>query len=246
VSFALRTPRAVRALIVRETGMWLTLSGVGRHLRARGVTPQRPVRRATGRREAVRAWPESARPAIACRARAQGCDIRRADETGLSGRADYGRSSPRRADPGDRPRRVSQSTMSSLTNPGKLRFMIDEGALDTTIFLKFRRRLVREAARKLFVTVDTLPVHRAHRVAARVRDHADRIELFSLPSCAPEHNPDEFLDNDLKQTRARRRTPREGCAQIRSDFLQAHPATLSRSQTHLLPGSCRPICCFRQ
>jgi hypothetical protein len=147
---------------------------------------------------------------------------------------------------GARPRRVSQAMSSSLANPGKLRFMIDEGALDTTIFLKFRRRPAREAARRLFVTLDTLPVHRAHRVAARVRNHADRIELFSPPSRAPEHNPDESLDNDLKQTMARRRTPREGCAQIRSDFLQAHPETLSRSQTHLLPGSCPPIGYFRQ
>ena len=51
--------------------------------------------------------------------------------------------------------------ISSLTNQGKLRFMIYEGALNTTIFLNFLRRLVREAARKLFVIVDNLPVHRA-------------------------------------------------------------------------------------
>src|SRR5206468_2270049 len=42
-------------------------------------------------------------------------------------------------------------------------------------------RLVREAARKLFVIVDNLPVHRAHRVTAWVQDNADRIELFYLP-----------------------------------------------------------------
>src|SRR3954447_19457371 len=76
----------------------------------------------------------------------------------------------------------------------------------------FLRRLVREAARKLFVIVDNLPVHRAHRVTAWVHDHADRIELCYLPSYAPEHNPDEFLNNDLKQAMARRRTPRDKVA----------------------------------
>ena len=72
--------------------------------------------------------------------------------------------------------------ISSLTNQGKLRFMIYEGAIKAPIFLNFLRRLVREAARKLFVIVDNLPVHRAHRVTAWVQDHADQIELFYLPS----------------------------------------------------------------
>ena len=80
------------------------------------------------------------------------------------------------------------------------------------IFLDFLRRLVREAARKLFVIVDNLPVHRARRVTAWVRDRADRIELFYLPPYAPEHNPDEFLNNDLKQAMARRRTPTDKAA----------------------------------
>src|SRR3954449_10395823 len=47
---------------------------------------------------------------------------------------------------------------------------------------------------------------------AWVQDNADRIELFYLPPYAPEHNPDEFLNNDLKQAMARRRTPRDKAA----------------------------------
>jgi transposase len=216
LSFALWTRQAVRALIARETGVWLTLPVVGRYLRAWGFTAQRPARRATERRdEAVRAWLESTYPAIARKAKAQGCDIHWADETGLSSRANYGRSfAPRGQTPVIRRpgRRFSQSMISSLTNQGKLRFMIYEGALNTTIFLNFLRRLIREATRKLFVIVDNLPVHRAHRVTAWVQDNADRIELFYLPPYAPEHNPDEFLNNDLKQAMARRRTPRDKVA----------------------------------
>src|SRR5215213_5441225 len=164
--FALWTRQAVRALIARETGVWLTLSVVGRYLRAWGFTAQRPARRATERRdEAVRAWLESTYPTIARRAKAQGCEIQWADETGLSSRANYGRSfAPRGQTPVIRrpAKRFSQSMISSLTNQGKLRFMIYEGALKAPIFLNFLQRLVREAARKLFV--DNLPVHRAHRV----------------------------------------------------------------------------------
>jgi transposase len=189
---------------------------VGRYLRAWGFTAQRPARRATERQdEAVRAWLESTYPAIARKAQAQGCEIQWADETGLSRRANYGRSfAPRGQTPVIRRpgKRFSQSMISSLTNQGKLRFMIYEGAIKAPIFLNFLQRLVREAARKLFVIVDNLPVHRAHRVTAWVQNHADQIELFYLPPYAPEHNPDEFLNNDLKQAMARRRTPRDKVA----------------------------------
>jgi transposase len=216
LSFALWTRQAVRALIARESGVWLSLSVVGRYLRSWGFTAQRPMRRATERQdEAVRAWLENTYPAIAQRARAQGGEIHWADETGLSSRANYGRSfAPRGHTPVIRRpgKRFSQSMISSLTNQGKLRFMIYEGALKVPIFLDFLRRLVRETTRKLFVIVDKLPVHRARRVTAWVQDHADRIELFFLPSYAPEHNPDEFLNNDLKQAMARRRTPRDKAA----------------------------------
>ena len=32
-----------------------------------------------------------------------------------------------------------------------------------------------------------------------VETHKDQVELFYLPAYAPEHNPDEYLNNDLKQ-----------------------------------------------
>ena len=206
----------MRALIARETGVWLALPVVGRYLRTWGFTAQRPMRRATERQEeAVRAWLESTYPAVASRARAQGGEIHWADETGLSNQANYGRSfAPKGQTPIIRrpAKRFSQSMISSLTNQGKLRFMVYEGALNTTIFLDFLRRLIREAARKLFLIVDNLPVHRAHRVTAWVQSHADQIELVYLPPYAPEHNPDEFLNNDLKQAMARRRTPKDKAA----------------------------------
>src|SRR3954468_1113816 len=85
LSFTLWTRQAVRALIARESGVWLSLPVVGRYLRTWGFTAQRPARRATERREgAVRAWLESTYPAIARKAKAQGCEIHWADETGLS------------------------------------------------------------------------------------------------------------------------------------------------------------------
>ena len=99
--------------------------------------------------------------------------------------------------------------ISSLTNRGTLRFMVYDGALTAATFLVFLRRLVQGAERKLFVIVDNLRVHRAKRVTAWAKANAARIELFYLPPYAPEHNPDEFLNNDVKQAMARQPVPRD-------------------------------------
>jgi transposase len=228
--FALWTREAVAALIARESGLRLSLSVVGRYLRAWGFTAQRPMRRASERSEpAVQAWLTRDYPAIARRARTGGCEIQWADETGLSNQANYGRSfAPKGETPViPRPaRRFSQSMISSLTNQGKLRFMVYDGALNATIFLKFLRRLVRDATRKIFLIVDNLRVHRARMVNAWVQENADRIELFFLPPYTPEHNPDEFLNNDVKQSVARRQTPRTKTAL--KEGLTSHMRSLQR------------------
>ena len=214
--FALWTREAVRALIVRETGVLLAVPVVGRYLRRWGFTAQRPMHRATERREPeVRAWLENEYPAIAARAKSEGGEIQWADETGVSNQANYGRSFAPAGETPVIPRpatRFALSMIASLTNRGKLRFMIYEGALNAAIFLIFLRRLIRDAPCKVFLIVDNLKVHRARMVAAWLREHRDRIELFYLPSYAPEHNPEEFLNNDLKQTLARRRTPKTKAA----------------------------------
>jgi len=183
--FALWTREAVAALIERESGLRLSRSTVSSYLRSWGFTAQRPMTRASERSEpAVRAWLERDYPAIAARAKAEDCQIQWADETGLSNQANYGRSfAPRGRTPViARPAaRFSQSMISSLTNQGKLRFMVYDGALNTAIFLRFLRRLVKDAARKVFLIVDNLRVHRAKVVTAWVQENADRVELFYLP-----------------------------------------------------------------
>ena len=42
-------------------------------------------------------------------------------------------------------------------------------------------------------------MHKAGKVQAWVASHAHEIELVHLPSYAPDHNPSEHLNNDLKQ-----------------------------------------------
>jgi hypothetical protein len=198
-------------------------------LRRRGFTAQRPALWAIERREPeVRAWLQREYPTIAAREGRRRRDW--TDETGLSNQANYGRSfAPRGKTPALRrpAARVSQSMISGLTNRGTLRFMIYDGALTAASFLVFLGRLVKGAGRKLFVIVDELRVHRARWVKAS----AERIELFHLPPYVPGHNPDEFLNNDVKQAMARRQVPGDKAA-LKADLtsymrgLQRRPAEL--------------------
>ena len=90
--------------------------------------------------------------------------------------------------------------IAAVSNRGLMRFMLDEGALNADLFLAFLRQLTKDAGRKVILIVDNLKVHKAGKVRAWVASHdAHEIELVYLPSYAPDHNPTEYLNNDLKQ-----------------------------------------------
>jgi transposase len=211
--FALWTREAVAELIERETGIRLSRQAVSVYLKRWGFTAQRPMKRATERREPdIKQWLKTDYPALAKRAKAEKAEIQWADETGLANQANYGRSfAPRGKTPIIRrpAARFSQSMISSLTNRGKLRFMVYDGALNAGIFLRFLKRLVRDAQRKIFLVVDNLRSHRAKLITAWVAANPDKIELVYLPPYAPERNPDEFVNNDVKQAMARRQAPKD-------------------------------------
>ena len=89
--------------------------------------------------------------------------------------------------------------ISAVSNRGLMRFMLFDGALNAARFIAFLRRLIKDAGQKVFLIVDNLKVHHATKVTTWVAAHAHEIELFYLPAYAPDHNPDEYLNNDLKQ-----------------------------------------------
>ena len=201
--FALWTSRAVRELTERRFGKRLGLSTVQLYLRRWGMTPQKPLTRAKERQPAaIAAWLERDYPAIAKRAKAERATIYWGDETGISNQDQTGRSyAPRGETPvvARTAKRITRSLIAAVSNRGLMRFMLYEGALDVERFLAFLRRLVKDARQKVFLIVDNLKVHHAKKVAAWVASHSHGIALFYLPAYAPEHNPDEYLNNDLKQ-----------------------------------------------
>ena len=70
--------------------------------------------------------------------------------------------------------------------------------MTAALFVVFLERLLRSTTGKVFLIVDRLRAHRTPAVQAWVAAHAERLEVFYLPRYAPELNPDEYLNNDLK------------------------------------------------
>jgi transposase len=194
--------RAVRDLIRRECGLAMPVRTVGEYLRRWGFTAKRPRRHARDQVPgAVRAWLEETYPLIEEQARREGAAISWGDETGVAADEYPRRGYARRGRPAtlevpDRHIRVNM--LSAVSNEGAVRFMTYHAALTAALFLVFLGRLLRTTTRKVLLIVDRLRAHEAAAVQQWLERHRDRIEVFYLPTYAPERNPDEYLNNDLK------------------------------------------------
>jgi transposase len=200
--FVLWTREAVCELIQRRCGIKISVWTAGRYLKQWGFTAQKPVRRAYERDPvAVKAWLEREYPAIQKAAKQERAEIHWGDEMGLRSDHQCGTSYGRR---GQTPvvratgRRFGCNMISTITNLGTLRFMVFKQRFTAPLFLPFLARLVRSVKRKVYLIVDSHPVHTSGKVKRWVADHADRIALFYLPGYSPELNPDEYLNNDVK------------------------------------------------
>jgi transposase len=203
--FALWTREAVQELLSRKFDVQVSVWTVGRYLRAWGLTPQKPVRRAYEQNPAaVRKWLEEEYPSIRAQARQFKAQIHWLDEMGLRSDHQAGRSYGRR---GQTPvvfgtgQRFRCNMISSITNRGRLAFMIFRQRFTARVFLNFLGRLLRltrKTRKKVFLIVDGHPVHKSRSVTRWLAEHHEQIRVFLLPSYSPELNPDELLNQDVK------------------------------------------------
>jgi transposase len=194
--------RAVRDLIRQEYAVAMPLRTVGEYLRRWGYTAKRPRRHARDQDPAeVRAWLRQRYPAIEARAHAEGAEIHWGDETGVAADEHPGTGYARAGQAAvvevpDRHIRVNM--ISAVTNAGAVQFMTYRDTMTAALFITFLGQLLRGAKRKVFLIVDRLTAHEAEEVTEWVAARRDQIELFYLPRRAPELNPDEYLNNDVK------------------------------------------------
>lgn len=122
--------------------------------------------------------------------------------------------------------------LSAISKRGKLRFMLYKDSMNTDKLIDFMTRLITDSKKKVFLVLDNLRVHHAKKVTAWLEKHKDRIEIFYLPPYAPEYNPDELLNSDIKRNAGAKKSPRtqaelEANVQNRLDYLAAAPSVIA-------------------
>ena len=209
MDFYLWSRAAVGELIRREYGIELGVRTVGKWLKRWGFTPQQPIKKAYEQRpEAVRQWLDEHYPAIEAQAKAEDGEIHWGDETALVNTDVRGRSY---APAGKTPvayavggTRQKLSMIATVTNQGKMRWLIIDEAFNADRLIEFLASLIKEAKRKVFLILDNLRVHHSKPVKAWLAEHTAQMEVFYLPSYSPELNPEERLNADLKQAMGKR------------------------------------------
>lgn len=200
--FALWTRKAVQELIKKRYTIDMPIRTVGMYLSRWGFTPQKPVKKAREQKpEAMERWLKEEYPRIARQAKKEKAEILWGDETGIQNEANRTRGySPQGIKPvlriSSKKERISM--ISAINNEGKVRFMIYRESMTSSRLIGFMTRLIKDAGRKVYLILDNLKVHHSKAVAEWLEKKKDNIAVFYLPSYSPELNPDEYLNNDLK------------------------------------------------
>jgi transposase len=202
IASPLWTREAVRALIRKEYGIDMPVRTVGEYLRRWGFTPKAPRRHSRDQDpEEVRRWLDETYPAIERRAAREGAEILWCDETGAAAdhlpRRGYSlQGTPATLEVPDS--HIRMNATGAISNEGSVHFMTHKQAMDSALFITFLSRLLGEVEGKVFLILDRLPAHTAAATRDWVAAHREKLELFFLPAYAPERNPEEYLNNDMK------------------------------------------------
>ena len=227
------TRNNIRQLIKDKYGIDIKLSTLGYYLARWGFSVQRPVKRAYKQDEQkIDAWLNSEFPGITERAEKEDAEIFFGDETNIQNTANYARSyAPKGKTPVIRTeaQKLKIEMLSAISKRGKLHFLLYKDSMNSEKLIDFMTRLIKDSKKKVFLVLDNLRVHHSKVVTAWLDEHKAEIELFFLPPYAPEYNPDELLNSDIKRNAGAKQSPRsqaelEANVQNRLDYLSATPA----------------------
>ena len=157
---------------------------MGRLLKNMGLTPQKPMKKAYEQSSSkVRNWLKKEYPKIQVLAKKSRAEIQWGDEMGIRSDDQIGRTYGKK---GQTPivkfsgKRFRTNMISTITNRGKLRFMVFNERFTSSVFINFLKRLIKGVKNKIFL----------------------------LPAYSPELNPDEYLNQNIKQ-HVRKRRPKD-------------------------------------
>ncbi len=205
--FALWTREAVQTLIKYEIDIDMPISTVGYYLAKWKFTSKKPIKRAYERKDnATKAWLEEIYPKIKKEAKKDNADIWWADETAcqnlannLKGYAPIGTHNKPVLE--HTAKKFKINMISAITNTGKSMFSLYDESIKIDSFIEFCKKVIdSNNGKKVFLIVDNLRVHHAKLVKVWEEENKDKIKLFYLPAYSPDYNPDEYLNQDYKQS----------------------------------------------
>jgi len=213
LSFSLWTRKAVKELVEREFKVVLAINTMGDYLRSWGFSPQKPKKKAYEQcPKKVQKWLDEEYPAIKERAKKEGAEIHWGDETGVRNNSQHGRSyAPKGKTPVKKSmaKRFSVNMISTVTNQGKVEFMIYSGSMNTDRLIEFMKQLIKGKFKKTYLILDNLRVHHSKLVKKWETENSSKIVIFHLPAYSPEKNPDEYLNCDLKYGMSEKPAPKD-------------------------------------
>ena len=202
LSTQLWTRKSIAKLIQKQYKVSYSLQTISKLLIGNNITPQKPVYRTKERSESrIADWLENEYPKIKERAKKEDADIHWGDEMGVRSTHVFGRSyGIKNKTPVVKKttKRFSCNMISSITNKGLMRFMIYTSGFNADVFLNFLRRLIYRQKNKIFIILDNHKVHHCKKAVDWLEKYKDKIEVFFLPAYAPELNPDEMLNRNVK------------------------------------------------
>ena len=240
------TRNNIRQLIREKYDIDIKLSTLGYYLARWGFTVQRPVKRAYKQDEKkIDAWLNKEFPGITERAEKEDAEIFFGDETNIQNTANYARGyAPKGKTPviHTEAQKLKIEMLSAISKRGKLHFLLYKDSMNSKKLIDFMTRLIADSKKKVFLILDNLRVHHSKAVAEWLEDHKNQIELFFLPPYAPEYNPDELLNSDIKRNAGAKQSPRS------QDELEANVqgrlAYLSATPDHIASFFHSPLTCY--
>ena len=230
------TRKNISELIYQKYKIRMKLSTLGYYLQRWGFSVQRPVKRAYKQDKAkIDKWLNEEFPGITERAKAEDAEIFFGDETNIQNTCNYMKGyAPKGKTPVVKveSQKFKINMLSAISKRGKLRFMLYKNNMNSSKLIDFMGRLIRDVKKKVFLILDNLRVHHSKDVQKWLEEHKDRIEVFYLPPYAPEYNPDELVNSDLKRSvgnNASSQSKEELEHNVRSylKFLQLNPSKIT-------------------
>ena len=200
--YLLWSREAVQELIKIKYKIEVSIKTAGDILQDHGYTIKKPVVHYKEEDpDEVKEWKEKKYPEIKARAKKQKAEIHFGDEAGHQLKPNNPRGYSRKGkkiELKQSGKRGKINMISSISNGGKLRFMLFEKRFTAIAFIEFLERLIKSIERKVILIVDNHRVHKCKKVKEWLKKNKEKIELDFLPKYSPRHNPDEFVNQDVK------------------------------------------------